>query len=60
MPQSAERKNGEGCEHLTPSAVAAAAKGNIDIVAEPRHQRDVPTPPEVRNVASKIWSTEIL
>ena len=60
MPQSAHGKNNEQVEEPVPSVYATAAKGDVDVVSEPRGERDVPTAPELRNGFRQIGLTEVL
>src|SRR5207302_1530265 len=40
-------------------AAAVAAQGDVDVVAEPARQRDVPAPPELDQVAGEVGAGEV-
>ena len=54
MPEPADEEDHQDIQQ--PSAVrhAVASEGNIQVVAKPRRQRDMPTPPELGNAPGEI------
>ncbi len=59
MPESAHDENDERIADLHADAAAAAAQGDVEVVAEPGGQRDVPAPPELGDVAGEVGVGEI-
>ena len=59
MPKTGEEENHEGITNHFRFANTRATKGNINIIAEPRCERNVPTPPELRYISAKIRIIEV-
>ena len=59
VPKAAQQEDDERVAHHLRLAHTATAQGDIDVVAEPSRQRDVPTTPELGNVAAEIRHVEV-
>ena len=59
VPQSAEQHGDDEVDVAAHAAFAVAAERYIQVVLEPRRQRDVPTAPEVGNRRSLIGAVEV-
>lgn len=59
MPKTADEKDDEGVAEDFALRDTATAEGDIDIVAEPGGEGDVPTAPEFGDVATEIGYVEI-
>ena len=59
VPQSAEQHGQHQVAVGAPGAVAAAAERNVQIVAQPAGERDVPAPPEVGDAGGQVRAAEI-
>ena len=55
-PAEAHDVNIEGgsCQRIT-----SPAKWNVDVVAKPFRQADMPSPPEIAGICGKIWHVEV-
>ena len=60
MPEAAQEEDYEGVPYDFRLAAPAAAKRDVDVVAEPRCEGDMPAAPEFRDVAAQIRYLEIL
>src|SRR5690554_4113992 len=60
MPKAAHHKNDEGVAHLHSQTAPATAQGNVQVVAEPGAQRNVPAPPKFRHVAREVGEGKVL
>ena len=60
VPESADEEDGEGVAQLEGARTAVAAERDIDVVAQPRHQGDVPAAPEVGDAGGEIGCAEVL
>lgn len=59
MPEPTQQENDKRVtDHLCLRA-AAAAQRDIDVIAEPSRQRNVPSAPELGNVAAEIRHVEV-
>ena len=55
VPQSADRHDDDGVEHLAWHAISVAAEeADVEVVSEKRGQRDVPTAPEILDAAGEV------
>src|ERR1700746_270512 len=54
MPETAEQHRREQIEVSARRTVTVAAERNVEIVAQPRRQCDVPAPPEVREADGRV------
>ena len=59
MPESADQEDDEGVEYYTRPRHAAASERNVDVVAKPGSERDVPSTPELGNIATEIGNIEV-
>ena len=59
MPATAQQEDDESVPHHLGLAHSASTQWNIDIVAEPRRQGNVPSTPKFSNVAAEIRYIEI-
>lgn len=59
VPESAQQENDESIPDNLPFRTPAAAERDIDVIAEPRGQGDMPTPPELRDVPAEIGDVEV-
>src|SRR6476660_931974 len=59
MPKSADNENNKRIPDFHPHAAFAAAKWNVQIIAEPGRERNVPSAPEFGNVAREIRERKI-
>lgn len=59
MPKTAEKHGHEEVEVLTELAVTVAAKGDVEVVLEPRGEADVPAPPELGNRGRLVGAVEV-
>ena len=59
VPQARQRPDDQDIHKLARPAAARSAQRNIHIVAEPRAQRHMPAPPELRNGAGNIGIIEV-
>jgi len=53
VPQAAQTEGDEAVGHTADGAVAASAEGNVDVVANPGAERDVPALPEILDVSAR-------
>src|ERR1039457_5387426 len=60
VPEAAERDRNEGVQDPPGPAVTAAAERDVDVVADPEAERDVPADPEILQVARRIGPVEVL
>lgn len=60
MPQTAQRHSKQRVERAQRRPVPATAERDVNVVPDPRAERDVPAPPEIADVARKIRPIEIL
>src|SRR5204862_8105001 len=54
VPQAAEKEHGYQVAVLAAAADAVAAQRDIEVVAEPRRERQVPAPPEILNACGDV------
>ena len=59
MPDPADRKHDQDIEILAHSALTVAPERNINIVAQPGCQRNMPAPPKIRDAHREIRPTEV-
>ena len=59
VPQARQREHNHHVQRCAPLAAARAAQREIDIVTEPRHQRDVPPLPQFLHVAREERVVEV-
>ena len=59
VPQPAHEEHDEQVEHGARPAPPVAAKGDIQVIAKPRHERHVPAAPEVLERHGQIWFVEV-
>lgn len=59
MPEATDKKDDKRVAHHLGFAYTAAAQRDVDIVAEPGGERDVPAAPELGNVAAEIGYLEV-
>ena len=59
VPETAEQEDDEGVAYDFGLADAAAAEGDIDVVAEPGGEGDVPAAPELGDVAAEVGHVEV-
>ena len=59
MPETAERENQEKINTCSKCPTSAAAQGNIEVIAEPGGERNMPSLPEVAKGAGNIGVMEI-
>ena len=59
MPESADKEDDDGVADCDGGAVAAAAQGYVDVVAEPCCQRYVPAAPEFGYGAREVGEGEV-
>ena len=59
VPEARERPDEKEVQNIARAGAAVAAEGNVDIVAEPRGERDVPAPPELGDAAGDIGIVEV-
>ena len=60
VPKATDEKHEERVAQLLCTRATTATEWEINIIAKPRHQRDVPTLPKVADIARKVRITEIL
>ena len=60
VPEPGREPDDQQIEDHAPAAAAAAAEREIQIVAEPRAERDVPPAPELRHAQREIRAAEVL
>ena len=60
VPEAGECPDDENIQYLPGQAAAIAAEGDIEVVAEPRAERDVPPAPELGDAGRNIGIVEIL
>ena len=60
VPEAGRKPDDEEVEDHALAAAAAAAERDIQILAEPRAERDVPAPPELRHAQRQIRAAEVL
>ena len=60
MPQAGDQERDQQVQPPPAFALAVAAEGNIQVVAEPGGQRDVPARPEVADARRQIRRVEVL
>src|SRR5437016_128016 len=59
VPEATESESQQPITDFAIDAVAAAANGNVDIIAYPRAQGDMPTMPEIGKVHGQVRPVEI-
>ena len=59
MPKAAYQEDYQRITNDFGFSGATAAQRNVEIIAEPRGERDVPAPPELSNVATEIGIVEV-
>ena len=59
MPKARKQENDKGVADDFPFLDARAAKRNIDIIAEPRCEGNVPSPPKLRYITREIRIVEV-
>ena len=59
VPEARECPDEKEVQNIARAGAAVAAEGNVDIVAEPRGERDVPAPPELGDAAGDIGIVEV-
>ncbi len=59
VPETAQEEDDKSVSYDFRLRNAAAAQRNIDIIAEPSRQRDVPPAPKLRNIAAEIRHVEV-
>ena len=59
VPKTAHQENHKHVTHGLPLADSGAAKRNVEVVAKPRRERDVPAPPELGDVAGEVRRLEV-
>ena len=59
VPQSAKQHGDNKVHILSYLALSVASERDIDVVANPRRQRNVPPPPEVSNAVAFVRSVEV-
>ena len=60
VPQTAEQEDDHDVERPTANAHTTAAKGDIEIVAEPAGERDVPAVPELADATAEVGGAEVV
>lgn len=60
MPKTAEKHGHEEVEILTELAVTVAAKGDVEVVLEPRGEADVPASPKLSDGGGAVGVVEVL
>ena len=60
VPDATEHEDDQDVEDPSPELHAAAAEGDVDIVAEPGGEGDVPAAPEFLQVERLVGETEVL
>ena len=60
VPQPAQQEHDEGVACRAQSAAARPAEGNVDVVTKPRHERNVPPPPELGDATREVGQAEVL
>ena len=60
VPQPAHQEDDHDVHVLARRALAVATQRDVQVVAEPRRQRDVPPPPELRHRLREVRAVEIL
>ena len=60
VPKSADDENNEHVPDAHPCTGPAAAEGNIEIVAKPGREGDMPAPPEFGNIPGEVGEGEVL
>ena len=59
MPESADQENDKGISDAHPFAAAAASQRDIEVIAEPGGQRNMPSAPEFGNIPGEIGESKI-
>ena len=59
VPEAADEEDDYNIQRPTREFHAVAAEGDIDIVAEPRGEGDVPAAPEISNGAGGVGAIEV-
>ena len=59
VPEAAQEEDDKGVAHHLGLRYAAAAQGDVDIIAEPSRQGDVPATPELGDVAAEVRHVEV-
>ena len=60
VPESAQEHGEEQVAVGSPGAVAAPAEGNVEVVAKPGRQADVPATPEVGDAGGEVGMLEVV
>ena len=59
MPQPTDQEDDKGVGDGAPTAGTAAAEGNVEVVAEPGGERDMPAAPELGDIAAEVGDIEV-
>ena len=59
VPEPAQSKDCEGIGRRAEPAFAVPAERNVDVLAEPAGERDVPPPPEIPDPVREVWIFEV-
>ncbi len=59
VPKTAHEEDDEDVAHGFPFPHARSAERNVEVVAKPRRERDVPAPPKLRDVAGEVRRLEV-
>ena len=59
VPKTAHEEDDEDVADGLPLADARTAERDVEVVAEPRRERDVPAPPKLRDVAREVRRLEV-
>ena len=59
MPQPPQQHGQQKIPIRLPRAVTISAQGNIEIVAQPRREADMPPPPELRRTSRNVRQVEV-
>ena len=59
VPKTAHQEDDEDVADGFPFPHARSAERNVEVVAEPRRERDVPAPPKLRDVAGEVRRLEV-
>ncbi len=60
VPQPSQQHGHDQIEIGTEPALPVAAQRDVQVVAQPRRQGDVPTPPELRHTGRLVGGTEVI
>ena len=59
MPQAAEQHSEHQVAVGEPAPAAATAEGNVQVVAQPTGERNVPAPPKIRHAGRQVGALEV-